>query len=777
MQGKFFLNLGAYAMRTFKRKNAALLIAALFFAAQGGHALAEVSATKHNLGSFSPYTVRTEGGADMKGGTTEICIFCHTPHNSNPSQPMWNQTIPASVYNPYASSTLVSTMTPNPPLGQPTGSSKLCLSCHDGTIAMGSLLNMPGAALTSGVFTVTGAGVTAGKFASTSASYLGTELGDDHPISFSYSLSYPSNTEIKTNLPSFTPDTVKLDLNGAVQCTSCHDPHGSANPKFLVASTDNGTLCEACHDKLYWAAGIHKTSTATWTGVGQNPWYEDKGVAGGPPYDDTPALQSCLACHRSHGGVVNKSLLRGTNPGTGTTVDEEWACLNCHNGNMTSVPAMKNIDATFGYLYKHDVKGYSNKHVPNRSAAGQPVTETALNLNNRHAECEDCHNGHGAQVGAGGLIPGNHTVGGPNGNAIGPNLIGSWGVTPAPWGAAGAAAITYTVQNFNDTNPPNLEGYLCIKCHSYYAYAGIPPNVPSGGADGLATVESDITKDMNPANMAYHPVFAVGKNQPPVGANANWTVANGCTNGSLLNLNCTFNSSMAVPVGLTTVTSSSTITCTDCHGNSNFAATDPKGAHGSNNKWMLRGNETGFGTAANFCYNCHRRDVYGDQGYTPVAPQSLFSRVGHPITGSGLTSPQYAAPGTLADALPFVGAFSGNAGNKYGILCLTCHGGFHDTVNNQMVAVHGSNQAAGVQALSQALGYRLMNGACVESYRPDGDTAANTCAVNPRTQIWFRAGVVQATDRVCNNNFADIIGAAGRACNYTCNTIASCNPN
>jgi len=407
--------------------------------------------------------------------------------------------------------------------------------------------------------------------------------------------------------------------------------------------------------------------------------------------------------------------------------------------------------------------------VPNRSAAGVPVTETAANLNNRHAECEDCHNGHGAQVG-------NHAVGGANGYTIGPNLIGSWGVIPAPWGAAGAAAVTYTVQNFTDTNPPNLEGYLCIKCHSYYAYSALPPNVPSGGADGLATIESDITKDMNPANMAYHPVFAAGKNQPPVAANGNWPA-------NALGLTNTFTNSMAVPVGLSTVTHTSTITCTDCHGNSNFTATDPKGAHGSNNKWILRSNETGTGTAANFCYNCHRRDVYGDQGYTPPNgpnQSGRFSRVTHPVDGNtGLTSQFYAAPGTLPDALPFVGAFSGNNGNKYGILCLTCHGGFHDTVNNQILGIHGSNAGKGVQggAAGQELGYRLMNGACVDSYGPDGDVAGNACGGNPMTQMWFRAGVVQATDRACNNNFTNFIGAAGGACNYTCNTIASCNPN
>ncbi len=746
MQGKYLSTLGAYAARRLERKILVLAIAALLSAAHVSPAIAVVSATKHYLGMFTIYPVRSES-------TTEVCIFCHTPHNSDPSGPMWNQTIPGSVYNPYASSTLEATRAPKALLGQPTGSSKLCLSCHDGAIAMGSLLNMPGSIPSPGTLLVTGPGVTEGKFTSASTSYIGTELRDDHPISFSYSLSYPSNTEIKTNSPSFTPNTVRLDLNGEVQCTSCHDPHGTANPKFLVATMENGTLCKACHDKLYSAAGIHETSTATWTSTGQNPWYEDMGAAGFG--NDTPALQSCLACHRSHGGVAGKSLLRGTNPVGGATVDEEWACLNCHNGNMTSTPAVKNVDAAFNYTYKHDVKGYNNIHVPDRDAAGQPVTETAANLNNRHAECEDCHNGHGAQVG-------NHTVGGANGYAIGPNLIGSWGVIPSPWGAAGSAATAYAVQHFDSTSPPNIEGYLCMKCHSYYAYAAAPPNVPSGGADGLPTLESDISKDMNPANMAYHPVFSMGKNQPPGGANPNWTVPNGCYNVAL-NLSCTFNASMFSPVGFTTVLHTDTNTCTDCHGNSNYGATDPKGPHGSNEKWILRRNETGFGTPVNFCYNCHRRDVYGDEGYIPAAATAGFSRVNHPVDGLGAASLHYTT-----------GVGTGNDGNKFGILCLNCHGGFHDTATNEMVAIHGSNQAAGPLGGSDPLGYRLMNGACVESY---ARSTAGTCAGAPTTQIVFRAGVNPATDRTCKNSFPAIGGAPANACNYTCNTIASCNPN
>ena len=223
-----------------------------------GYALATVAATKHNFSSLST--------ADVKSSeTSEICVFCHTPHNSNPAGPVWNKQDTGSTYNVYESQTLAATMSPNAPtLGQPSGPSKLCLACHDGTIAIGSALNKPGKGGQNSAtpLDVTGTGVSGGKISSTSTAYIGTDLKDDHPISFDYSQSYPSNIEIKDNLT--LPEVVKLD-SGKIQCTSCHDPHGTLFPKFLVATVENGGLCQACHDKRYWTTNpaVHSTSTAS----------------------------------------------------------------------------------------------------------------------------------------------------------------------------------------------------------------------------------------------------------------------------------------------------------------------------------------------------------------------------------------------------------------------------------------------------------------------------------------------------------------------------------
>ena len=740
-----------------RKKLAALSLVLSIMVVVAAASWAGVGSTKHNLGNLSPAAIKSTA-------TSEICIFCHTPHDARPSTPLWNRDDVGTTYIPYASQTLAATIAPKPLLGQPTGSSRLCLSCHDGTVALGSLKNLPGAIEPSaGTLEVTGAGVTAGKLTSASVSYIGEDLTDDHPISFDYSDSYPSNTEIKGS--PFTPAEVKLDASDRLECTACHDPHGTAFPKFMVASLENGELCEACHDKRYWTDSIHKTSAATWNGSGVNPWYDDLGAAGFA--NDTPALQGCLSCHRSHGGALGKTLLKGNG--------EEDVCLTCHNGNV----AAKDIDAQFSYAYKHDVASaaWAGRHTPERAAAGDPAREAAASLDeiNRHIECSDCHNPHGS-------LTGGHVAGTTTANTIGETLVGGWGAQPV-WSAAGNASTVYSEVDFISTLPngDNLEGYVCVKCHSYYAYGNLPPAVPSGNADGSSVKESDVTADFNVNNPTFHPVFAQGKNMPAAGANPNWP-ANG------LGLTNTFNYGYynaynqqwetgtmltSAPSGLWNVKHDSTITCSDCHGANTPTPSSPppRGAHGSNEKWILRTEESGRAfapslTAKNFCYNCHRRDVYGDEGYTP--PNANFSRVSHPIDG------------LAANVSPFYksGANTGNNGNKFGILCLTCHGGAYVNTDNSgaplpddiMQGIHGSNadvcgcknnnqctpsRCAAPPAGIVPLANRAMNGACVEFHVP----ATTVTGIS----LYFRATNI-ITDKVCNANFADVIG--GNVANY-----------
>ena len=114
-------------------------------------------ANKHNLSMSGPGPVKSDSRA-------EVCIFCHTPHNANPAVPLWNQTLSTgATYQPYTSTTLTAVV------GVPTGSSKLCLSCHDGTVAIGDTINNG---------RITMAGVNSSG-AMTGKSVLGTDLRND----------------------------------------------------------------------------------------------------------------------------------------------------------------------------------------------------------------------------------------------------------------------------------------------------------------------------------------------------------------------------------------------------------------------------------------------------------------------------------------------------------------------------------------------------------------------------------------------------------------------
>ncbi|RMF94262.1 MAG: hypothetical protein D6736_00340 [Nitrospinota bacterium] len=306
-----------------------------------------IATTKHNLSVSGPGPVKAIE-------ETRICIFCHTPHNSSPRPPLWNRQDPGNYYTPYSSSTAVASP------GQPTGASILCLSCHDGTIALGEVLSEPvPISMVSGITTMpAGPG------------RLETDLSDDHPISFPYTSSLAAaNGELVDPLTLTGP--VRLDSSGQLQCTSCHDAHNNAFGKFLVMSNQGAALCTTCHTKNFWNQSIHKTSTATWNGSGPDPW----------PHTtwNTVTDNGCENCHRPHTAGGHERLLN--------YAVEEDNCYPCHNGNV----ATQNIQAEFSKVSRHPVGDTIGVHDPREAAV----------VGTRHVECVDCHNPHAAYPGAG----------------------------------------------------------------------------------------------------------------------------------------------------------------------------------------------------------------------------------------------------------------------------------------------------------------------------------------------------------------------------------------
>ena len=217
-----------------------ILTIALMMAVLTVPCLAGVKETKHNFAS-STYSPNS-----FFWGAQQTCVFCHTAHNADVSAgALWNHELnTGQSYQMYSSNTLDMNQSLDPHEG-----SLVCLSCHDGTIAINSLNNLPGpeGAGTYGVPGGTGLDAL-GRMATSSGSYVGTDLSDDHPVGITYDASQDLDFYPKTGNPLAYPD--KLLSEGLyVECSSCHNPHDNTFSNFLVESNDNSSLCLRCHNK------------------------------------------------------------------------------------------------------------------------------------------------------------------------------------------------------------------------------------------------------------------------------------------------------------------------------------------------------------------------------------------------------------------------------------------------------------------------------------------------------------------------------------------------
>lgn len=202
-----------------------------------GRALLSVM-TAACLVALMPMTYAGIAGSDhdfsasgWSGG--QICIVCHTPHFADTSvtgAPLWNHEVSTATYTLYSSPTMDAT------ISQPAGASKLCLSCHDGTVAIDSF------------------GGNTGSTVITGDSLVGTDLADDHPTSFTYDAALAT-----TDGGLFDPATADSGLGGTIsedllfggsmECATCHDVHNKAGiDELLRVSNAGSALCLTCHD-------------------------------------------------------------------------------------------------------------------------------------------------------------------------------------------------------------------------------------------------------------------------------------------------------------------------------------------------------------------------------------------------------------------------------------------------------------------------------------------------------------------------------------------------
>lgn len=352
---------------------------------------AQVVNTVHNLSVSGPGPIKAMD-------EEQVCIFCHTPHEALPTAPLWNRNDPTTTFSIYPSGGSMQSMP-----GQPDGSSRLCLSCHDGTSAVGLVRNP------NQTFAMSGVSVS-GALPATSASNLGTSLADDHPVSI-----VPSLQDPEIALPS-DGDAVQLDASGKVQCRSCHNPHDNSIGHFLVRTTESGDLCITCHPKGDWAASYHGAPTA-------------------PDFAQL-ITQGCGSCHDDHSAAVAARLLLAS---------EEALCFSCHDGtkdDSLEVSGATDMVPEFQKSYIHPITLNPGVHNPGEGPIGSTPTPSSFLPEEdpnalRHVECVDCHNPHSVNP--------NDIIGGISGA-----LANNWGVS----------------ENGSKVYPATQEYQVCFKCHS-----------------------------------------------------------------------------------------------------------------------------------------------------------------------------------------------------------------------------------------------------------------------------------------------------------------------
>lgn len=334
--------------------------------------------SKHNLSASGPGEIRALS-------EDRICIFCHTPHNATPYTPLWNRDLEPRNYTLYQSSTI--SAVPR----QPTGPTRLCLSCHDGTIALGDVLRPVGGIQMN-------MEITANR-----KSHLGTDISDDHPVSFHYYDALP-NPELAQTIP----PGLRTYGTGNIHCTTCHDPHDNTYGKFLVMGNAYSALCTTCHvNKAGWSLSSHSTSTRIW-----NP--------GGAGMARTVTEHGCSSCHAPHSAGGPKRLLH--------RLEEEKNCYPCHDGTV----ATYDIKSQFTKISRHPVAATTIDITANAHKPGEDVT-----FLQGHVECADCHNPHAA----------NDT------EAVLPNASGA------------LALVAGKAQSGGVVDPLVYEYELCFKCH------------------------------------------------------------------------------------------------------------------------------------------------------------------------------------------------------------------------------------------------------------------------------------------------------------------------
>lgn len=254
-----------------------ILLAVAFVGLGAGSAFALSAAGSGVLGSVHDMRNSATVGAVDAGGNDRVCAFCHTPHHAQTNAtvddyyPLWSRQLDTSVFTAYGSATINAVDWAADPAVGPT---RLCMSCHDGSIAPDQHYGAAGSAtlLTNDTFGHSGVGTLASGAAG---------LTNDHPVGFNYNdvAAGPTvNTDDTAGVTAVAnkDNYIRIAAGGALKyktnpgisvesrlfqgqymtCATCHDVHNKKNVSsgetanyLVLGQQKDSALCLTCHVK------------------------------------------------------------------------------------------------------------------------------------------------------------------------------------------------------------------------------------------------------------------------------------------------------------------------------------------------------------------------------------------------------------------------------------------------------------------------------------------------------------------------------------------------
>ncbi len=254
------------------------------------------------VGAFPPTVLAQAPGSGIAGtkhdfsgrtvtGTTAVtglCTYCHTPHQAFATLLLWNHRLSANNFSWDATATTAGTTFPT--ISGPTykGATAKCLSCHDGSVAIGDVAWFdavgPGGGLgpnpggTGGALIIDTQKISGSRQIATATG----GMSGNHPTAMPFPYQGVASTyNGRANgsgivLDEWRADPVALGIRlfnddgsgnisaGAVsgktgiECASCHDPHNKkVEERYFLRGTlsgntvtaSSGYICLKCHIK------------------------------------------------------------------------------------------------------------------------------------------------------------------------------------------------------------------------------------------------------------------------------------------------------------------------------------------------------------------------------------------------------------------------------------------------------------------------------------------------------------------------------------------------